>query len=190
MASGSASFRGRKHVTGLRPAGTKGRSFRGTTRFQRHPSLRSFADGLRWRFAADADRCCPDNAGALRRSLSRGRAPSCATSVRSGAPGSIRPRSVPARTDRRVSENGGSRTTSPDHSLVFDWLRSLPLRAQMVNRRPPVARLQDCRLVEQVRRFWSLQRALGDDFADHSAKLIFWRDDRSRKRAISTKLRK
>src|SRR4051794_12028333 len=25
-----------KHVTGLRPAGTKGRSFRGTTRFRRH----------------------------------------------------------------------------------------------------------------------------------------------------------
>src|SRR3954447_18724185 len=102
-----------KHVTGLRPAGTKGRSFRGTTRFRRH------CRRARCRRAslALADRCCPDNAGALRRSLIRRRSPSVATTFRSGAHGSIRSRLHPGLHQPPSLWIGGPRTTSPDHSL-------------------------------------------------------------------------
>jgi hypothetical protein len=83
-----ATFRGRKYETGLRPAGTKGRSFRGATRFRRLlPSLLNFR-----RTPKDVDRCRPDNAGALRRSLATRPPPPPGVSFGPKAPGSIRPR--------------------------------------------------------------------------------------------------
>src|SRR3989304_4884128 len=111
----SAAFRGRKHVTGLRPAGTKGRSFRGTTRFRRS----GCAAALDFRRAVQPDGRLPIGAALITLALCAGVYLDAARPFCPGLTGPFALASVPAPTSRRISgtEYAGYYSRSQPYSI-------------------------------------------------------------------------